>query len=82
MIEYGSNGIAVDELRQYVERVERLSEERKALATDISDVLKEAASSGFDKAALKAVIRIRAQDTEKRSAHESLVDLYRTSLGI
>lgn len=75
----GSN--SAGHLRQFVERIERLHEERKAIADDIRDVLAEAASSGFDKKALKAVIAYRAKDRSEREAHDQLVQVYLAALG-
>lgn len=78
----GHNGAAGAELRQFVERIEHIEEEVKDLNRDKSDIFKEAKSSGYDVPALKEVIRKRAQDPGKRSAHESMVDLYRSALGV
>ena len=69
------------QLRSFVERIERLHEERKALGDDIRDLLNEAASAGFDKKAIKAVIAYRAKDASERAEHDALVGLYLAALG-
>jgi len=73
---------AKGQLKSFVERVERLEEEKKSLAEDIREVFAEAKASGFDVKALRAVIRLRAQDAEERAEHEALVDLYKHALGM
>lgn len=75
----GHNSAA--QLRQIIERVEKLHEERKALASDIADVLTEAVSNGFDKKAIKAVVAYRAKDRTERQAHDALVQTYLVALG-
>ncbi len=76
-----NSGVAADELRSFVERVERLHEERRELGEDISDVFKEAVGRGFDKKALQHVIKLRAMDPDKRRELEEMVDLYRSAIG-
>jgi uncharacterized protein (UPF0335 family) len=68
-------------LRSYVERIERLHEERKALGEDIKEVYAEAKGNGFDPKILKAVVRIRAKDPSERTEEETLIDLYLAALG-
>jgi uncharacterized protein (UPF0335 family) len=81
--EIGHNaGVAAEELKQLVERVERLHEERKALGDDIADVFKEAVGRGFDKKAMQQVIKLRAMDPDKRRELEAIVELYRNSIGM
>ena len=75
-------GIAADRLRSIVERVERLSEERKALASDIKDIYAEAKSAGFEPKVLRAVIALRKQEPAEVETHESLLDVYRRALGM
>jgi len=74
------NGIAADRLRSIVERIERLHEERKALAQDVSDLFKEAKSAGFDVPALRALIRVRARDPGEVEEMEALVEIYKLAL--
>lgn len=75
-------GIAADRLRSLVERIERLSEERKSIGADIRDIYAEAKSAGFDVKALRQVIRIRQQDAADVEELETLIDVYRRALGM
>ena len=75
-------GVATDRLRSIVDRIERLHEERKALGADVSDIYKEAKSAGFDLPALRALIRVRAQDPADVEECETLLDVYRRALGM
>ena len=70
------------QLRQYIERVERLLEERKGINDDIRDVMAEAASVGFDKPAMREILKLRAMDREKREAKQAMVQLYGEQLGL
>jgi uncharacterized protein (UPF0335 family) len=69
------------QLKSYVERIERLEEEKKALSDDIRDVYGEAKGNGFDVKALRVVVQLRKQDVNERKEHEALVELYRAALG-
>ena len=71
---------AKGQLKSFVERIEKLEEEKKALAEDIREVYGEAKGVGFDVKALRTVVRLRMQDGEERKEHEALVDLYRDAL--
>jgi uncharacterized protein (UPF0335 family) len=73
---------AKDQLRTIVARIERLEEEKAALATDLREVYAEAKSNGFDTKALKAVIRIRKQDENKRKEEEAVLVTYLHALGM
>ena len=77
-----AGGIAADRLRSIIERVERLEEERKALASDIKDVYSEAKSAGFDVKVIRQIIRIRRQEPAEVEEQESLLDIYRRALGM
>jgi len=70
------------ELRLLVERIERLSEEKKGISDDIRDVYAEAKSTGFDPKILRIVIRDRAMDREKRAERDALVETYSVQLGL
>jgi uncharacterized protein (UPF0335 family) len=59
-----------------IERIERLEDEKKQIASDISDVYKESKGRGYDATALKEIIKIRREDPNKREARESMVDVY------
>ena len=80
--ETNTGGIAADRLRSIVERIERLEEERKALAGDIKDIYAEAKSAGFDIKVLRQLIRIRKQETAEVEEQETLLELYRRALGM
>ena len=72
----GPGGIAGDQLRAFVERIERVEEEIKGLTEDKKDIYAEAKGNGFDVKILREVIRIRKQDQKERDEQESLLDVY------
>jgi uncharacterized protein (UPF0335 family) len=67
---------AAKDLSSIIERIERLEDEKKQIASDISDVYKESKGRGYDATALKEIIKIRREDPNKREARESMVDVY------
>ena len=73
---------AKDQLRSYVERIERLEEEKAALAGDIRDLFAQAKSSGFDTKALRKVIKLRKQDASERRDEEAVLATYMHALGM
>ena len=75
-------GGAADRLRSIIERVERLEEEKKALSSDIKDIMAEAKSAGFDVKVIRQIIRIRKQEPAEVEEMETLLDLYRRALGM
>jgi len=75
-------GFAKEQLKSFVERVERLEDEKKAIADDIKDVFAEAKANGFDVAALKEILKIRKADADERHEREAIVDLYASALGM
>lgn len=75
-------GIAATQLKSIVERIERLEEEKKAIADDIKDVYAEAKANGFDTKTLRTVVRLRKQDRAEREEQEALLDLYLHALGM
>lgn len=75
-------GFGKDQLKAFVERVERLEEEKKALAEDIRDVYAEAKTSGYDVKALRTVIRLRRQDVNERKEQEAILETYLHALGM
>jgi len=77
-----TGGIAADRLRSIIERVERLEEERKALAGDIKDIFSEAKSAGFDVKVIKQIIKLRKQEPAEVEEQETLLDIYRRTLGM
>ena len=78
---HNSGEVNAGQLAAFVERIERLTEEKKALAEDIKEVYAEAKSNGFDTKILRKVISLRAMDADKRAEQETLVDLYMSALG-
>ena len=74
--------VAKDHLKAFVERVERLEEEKKTIADDIRDVYAEAKANGFDVKALRVIVRLRKQDLEERREHEAILATYMAALGM
>jgi uncharacterized protein (UPF0335 family) len=73
---------AKDHLKAFVERVERLEEEKKTIADDIRDVYSEAKATGFDVKALRTIVRLRKQDADERKEHEAILETYMHALGM
>jgi uncharacterized protein (UPF0335 family) len=73
---------AKDQLKAVVERVERLEEEKKAIADDIKDVYAEAKAHGFDVKALRTIVRLRKQDSDERKEQEAILETYMHALGM
>jgi uncharacterized protein (UPF0335 family) len=73
---------AKDQLKAFVERVERLEEEKKALSDDIRDVYAEAKGNGFDVKSLRVVVRLRKQDVNERKEQEAILETYLHALGM
>jgi uncharacterized protein (UPF0335 family) len=73
---------AKDQLKAFIERVEKLEEEKKAIADDIKDVYAEAKGTGFDVKALRTIVRLRKQDADERREHETILETYMHALGM
>jgi uncharacterized protein (UPF0335 family) len=73
---------AKDQLKAIVERIERLEEEKKAIADDIRDVYAEAKGNGFDVKTLRTVVRMRKQDKNDRAEQEAILETYLHALGM
>ena len=73
---------AKDHLKAFVERIERLEEEKKAIADDIRDVYAEAKGTGFDVKALRTIVRLRKQDVDERKEQEAILETYMHALGM
>ena len=73
---------AKDQLKAFVERIERLEEEKKAIADDIRDVYAESKANGFDVKALRAVVRLRKQEPTERQEQQLILDTYLNALGM
>jgi uncharacterized protein (UPF0335 family) len=78
----GPASIARDQLRAIVERIEKLEEEKTAIAGDIKEVYAEAKANGYDTKVLRQVVRLRKQDSAERQETEALLDLYLHALGM
>jgi uncharacterized protein (UPF0335 family) len=74
--------VAADQLRLFIERIERLAEERKGIADDISEVYSEAKSMGYDKPTMRRIIRLRAMDANARAEAAALLETYANALGL
>ncbi|MEP2942636.1 MAG: DUF2312 domain-containing protein [Hyphomicrobiales bacterium] len=75
-------GVAGDQLRTIVERVERLEEEKKTIAEDIKEVYAEAKANGFDTKILRKVVSLRKVEAAERQEQEAMLDLYMAALGM
>ncbi len=76
------HAVTRDQLRSFIERIERLEEEKKTISDDIKDVFGEAKSTGFDTKILKKVIAIRKQDRDERMEQEAILHTYLIALGM
>ena len=74
--------VEAGQLKAFVERIERLEEEKKAIADDIKDVYAEAKGNGFDVKIVRKIISIRRQDKDKRREEEQILELYLNALGM
>lgn len=77
-----TGGVSGQRLKAFIERVERLEEEKAALAEDIKDIMGEAKATGFDTKIMRKVIRLRKMDKEKRNEEEELLELYKAAIGM
>ena len=76
------DSVAQDQLRAFIERIERMEEEKAAIAADIREIYAEAKGNGFDTKVLRQVVRIRKQDHNERMEQEAILDLYLSALGM
>lgn len=74
--------VAAGQLRAFIERIERLEEEKKTIADDIKDVYAEAKGTGFDVPAIRQLVRLRKKDQAERQEAEAILDLYKAALGM
>jgi uncharacterized protein (UPF0335 family) len=77
-----SQTVAAGQLRAFIERIERLEEEKQTLAEDIKEVYAEAKGTGFDTKAVRTLIRLRKKDQAERQEEEAILDLYKAALGM
>jgi uncharacterized protein (UPF0335 family) len=77
-----SDTVAADQLRLFIERIERLEEEKKGMTDDIRDVYSEAKGQGYDTKTMRAIIRLRKMEKDARDEAEYLLDTYKAALGL
>ena len=77
-----AHGVARDQLRAFIERIERLEEEKKTIADDIKDVYGKAKSMGYDTKIMKKVIALRKKDDQERMEEDLILDTYLSALGM
>lgn len=75
-------GIAAVQLRSFIDRIERLEEEKKGIADDIKDLYSEAKGQGFEPKILRLLIRLRKKAKEERQEEEELLELYKSAIGM
>jgi uncharacterized protein (UPF0335 family) len=74
--------IAADKLRQYVDRIERLEEDKKNVSTDIKNVYLEAQADGFDTKVMRQVVRLRRMEKNARDEADMMLETYRNAIGV
>ena len=74
--------VAADQLRLFIERIERLEEEKKGIADDVKDVYAEAKANGYDNKTMRAVVRLRKMEKHARDEMDALLETYRNALGL
>jgi len=74
--------VAVSRLRSFIERIERLEEEKKTLSDDIRDVYTELKGNGFDSKAVRTIVRLRKKEEHQRQEEEAMIQLYKDALGM
>jgi len=77
-----SDNVAAEQLRLFIERIERLEEEKKGMADDIRDVYAEAKSNGYDSKTMRAIVRLRKMEKNARDEAEALLETYKAALGL
>jgi uncharacterized protein (UPF0335 family) len=77
-----SQTVAAGQLRAFIERIERLEEEKKTISDDIKEVFAEAKGNGFDVKAMRTIIRLRKKEQAEREEEEAMLDLYKAALGM
>jgi uncharacterized protein (UPF0335 family) len=77
-----TGGVEAPKLRSYIERVERLEEDKSGIASDIKDVMAEAKSNGFDVKAMRQILKLRKMKANERTEAEYMLDLYKRALGM
>lgn len=80
--ELSSYKVTADELRQFVERIERLEAEKKDIADQIKEVFAESKARGYDQKALRSIISLRKKDSDEIAEQEAVLQLYKEALGM
>ena len=76
------DNVAADQLRLFIERIERLEEEKKGIADDIKDVYAESKSNGYDTKTMRKIVALRRMESHQRQEADALLETYRTALGL
>jgi len=74
--------VAADQLRLFIERIERLEEEKKGIADDVKDVYAEAKANGYDTKTMRSIVRLRRMEKHARDEADALLETYRNALGL
>jgi uncharacterized protein (UPF0335 family) len=74
--------VAADQLRLFIERIERLEEEKKGIGDDVRDVYAEAKANGYDPQIMRIVVRLRRMETRTRQEQDAILETYRSALGL
>jgi uncharacterized protein (UPF0335 family) len=74
--------VSADQLRLFIERIERLEEEKKGIADDVKDVYAEAKANGYDTKTMRAIVRLRKMEKHTRDEMDALLETYRNALGL
>lgn len=77
-----NDSVAADQLKAFIERIERLEEEKAGIASDIKDIYAEAKGNGFDTKAIRKIIALRKKDHSERQEEEAILELYMQALGM
>ena len=77
-----SDNVAAEQLRLFIERIERLEEEKKGIADDVKDVYAEAKANGYDTKTMRAIVRLRRMEKNARQEADALLETYRAALGL
>ena len=78
----GHNSVATDKLKSFIERIERLTEEKDALSADTREVFSEAKGQGFDVKIMRMIIKLRAMDADERQEQAAILDMYKQALNL
>ncbi len=79
---HNSGGVSGERLRSFIQRIEKLEEDKAAVADDLKEVYAEAKGVGFDTKTIRQVVRLRKLDAEKRRETEELLELYKSAIGM